>query len=146
MLFTADKDSTSLSLVGVDGFRLAESTLDLENPLKAPLKVVIPARTLSELIRLLGEQESVKMELKDKENEVLFDVNETLMYSRLLEGEFPNYKQILPTDFKVEAVVPLEDFIKAIQLSSSFAQERSDVIKLKLSPSDGRATISANTQ
>lgn len=135
-----------LSLVGVDGFRLSEKTVALDEKTEKDFRLVIPAKALAELARLASKNEAVKMWLLKEKNQVIFEVGEVILTSRLLEGEFPNYKQIIPSSFKTRADIPLEEFKKAVQISSIFAEGSANVLKLKLSPAKGQVTVSANTQ
>jgi DNA polymerase-3 subunit beta len=114
------------SLVGLDGFRLSKRTLKLEKGSKDDLKVVIPARSLVELAKIIGDISSEKdnvnvFYLKDK-NQIIFKVNEVVFSTRLLEGEFPDYRNIIPSEVQSTFMVNKEQFLDAIKIASIFAR------------------------
>lgn len=115
-----------LSLVGVDGFRLARKILKLTKANEDDLKLVVPAKALQELCRIIMDSASSEdtlniFWLKEK-SQIIFKVNEVIFSSRLLEGEFPDYKEIIPSDSQVEAVVAKPEFAAAIKIASIFAR------------------------
>jgi len=134
-----------LSLVGVDGFRLAERKLALSEDLAKELSMVIPSRTLAEVARLAAHQEEpVRVILLSEENQVLFELQGSRITSRLLEGKFPDYKKIIPPSFTTKAKLLTEDFLKAVRLASIFARDSASIVRIKLEPSQP-LTLSANT-
>ncbi len=134
-----------LSLVGVDGFRLAEKKIELEEDLAEDFSMVIPSRTLAEVGRLAGHQkEPVKVVLLSEENQVLFELEGSRVSSRLLEGQFPDYKKIIPPSFSTQAKLDTEEFLKAVRLAAVFARDSASIVKLHLGE-EGPLTLSANT-
>jgi len=134
-----------LTLVGVDGFRLSERKLKLTAKADKHTHVVIPARSLSEIGRLISSEESLKVFLDDGENQIIFRTEKFEISSRLIEGVFPDYRKIIPASFISRAVVPAEEFRKSVKLASLFARNSSNVIKVTLSPSESIITLGANT-
>ena len=134
-----------LSLVGVDGFRLAERKLGLAEDLAKELSIVIPSRTLAEVARLAAHQENpVRVVLLPDENQVLFELEGSRVTSRLLEGQFPDYKKIIPPTFSSKAKLLTEDFLKAVRLAAIFARDSASIVRLKLESSQP-LTLFANT-
>lgn len=135
----------NLSLVGVDGFRLAERKLNLSKDLAKDLSMVIPSRTLAEVARLAAHQENpVRVVLLPEENQILFELEDSRITSRLLEGQFPDYEKIIPPSFNTQAKLLTEDFLKAVRLASIFARDSASIVRLRLD-SAGPLVLSANT-
>lgn len=139
-------EADELRLVGVDGFRLAEKRLTLGEPLGESVSLVIPAKALSEVVRLGGStEEPLTATLLAEENQTLFSLNGSKVVCRLLEGQFPDYEKIIPASFSTQAEIPVEDFLKAVRLAAVFARDSASVVKLSLAP-DQPIVFSANTQ
>lgn len=136
-------DGHDLLLAATDSFRLAEKKMTLPSE-HAERKVVIPSRTVNELLRLLGSTESETISLAAAENQIAFVVGETYIVSRLIEGVFPNYSQIIPTSFKVQAKVKLSDLVSAVKMSSLFARDLANN-NIKLGVDKGGLTVSSAT-
>jgi len=135
----------AISLVGVDGFRLAERKIDLVDDLARDLSIVIPSRTLAEVARLAAHQENpVRVVLLPDENQVLFELEGSRIISRLLEGQFPDYKKIIPLSFNTRGKLLTEDFLKAVRLAAIFARDSASIVRLKLESSQP-LTLFANT-
>ncbi len=143
VLFDVTEDV--LTLVGVDGFRLSERKLKLTQKADKHIHVVIPARPLSEIGRLISGEGSLKVFLDDGENQIIFRTERFEISSRLIEGAFPDYRKIIPASFISRASVPAEEFRKSVKLASLFAKDSSNVIKITLSPSESLITLGANT-
>lgn len=121
-------DTTTLKLVATDSFRLAESIImggSFKNTFKESVKITIPLKTTQELLRILPDDGVIRVYL-DK-NQVLFETEALAVISRLIEGDFPNYKAIIPTETNTEVIVNREELINALKLTSSFASKTSDV-------------------
>ena len=134
-----------LTLVGLDGFRLAETVLRFEEDLPEA-NLVIPAKTLRELALILGKGENqVQVQHLQGENQILFKVGDVCFASRLLEGDFPEYKVIIPSGFTTQFKVLREDFLHAVQLASLFADGGAGIVRLEIFPQDGLISVFANT-
>ncbi|MFW6110152.1 MAG: DNA polymerase III subunit beta [Patescibacteria group bacterium] len=144
VLFCGSGDE--LTLVGVDGFRLAEKKLDLEQEIP-DLDVIVPARTLRELALLIGKiEEPVKVSQAEEDNQLVFQVEDVCFSSRLLEGEFPDYQEIIPDEYATRFVFSREEFLNSVSLSSIFSQVAANIVRLELSPDEDQTKILANTQ
>ena len=89
-----------LTLAATDSFRLAEKKIELKNEV-GEKKVIIPTRTINEVLRVASSSESDEIALAVTENQASFKIGETYIVSRLIEGAFPNYSQIVPATFKM---------------------------------------------
>lgn len=138
---------TGLTLAATDGFRLSKMELDDlsfgENLLNT---LVLPAKTLLELSKLLSEKtedKAGKMKIFFLDaGQVLFIVGEIKIYSRVISGNFPDFEKIIPTDSTIKVVTTAEELGKAVRLASIFARESANIVKLKLE--DSKLVISAN--
>ena len=123
-----------LKMVSTDSYRLAEKTL---NVLSASTKnasvksMIVPARTMSEIGRLIDESID-KVEIKVGENQVEFKLGPTIVVSRLVEGSFPDYEQIIPKEIKTKAELNTAEFASAIKMASFFARESANNVKFIL--------------
>ncbi|MCK5466408.1 DNA polymerase III subunit beta [Candidatus Parcubacteria bacterium] len=133
-------DQNKIILVATDSYRLAEKALTLkkENINKEALNlagdissVIIPKNAVQELIRDLDDNENL-LEVIISENQILFKFNNANMISRLLEGKYPDYKQIIPDKFETEAVVNVDEIANAIRVAGLFVSASSNNIRLKV--------------
>ena len=129
------------SLAAADGFRLAVHHGSLISKVESEIKVIIPARTLNELSRLLGHQEEpVDIMMTPAKGQVLFRVRggETVeVVSQLLQGAFPNYEQLIPERHDTRAILDLPALLRAVRTAAIFARDGSNIIRLELVPSNG---------
>lgn len=119
----------NLKLVATDSYRLAEKSLNLTEK-SADLSIIIPARTLQELNRIVLDD--TKIILSVAENQILFSFGDTVLISRLIDGIFPDYEQIIPKNSTTEAIVDKGTFSQAIKMASFFARESANNIKIKV--------------
>jgi DNA polymerase-3 subunit beta len=133
-------EGENLIMAATDSYRLAVKETSLSEPGPA-LDAIIPARALAELGRIaVGASE---LELGVQENQVLFASDGVLLTTRRIEGQFPNYRQLLPESFEYEVVMPREELLEVVRRVSVMAQRNSP---LRLGFSDGELTVSAQTQ
>ncbi|PKB73768.1 MAG: DNA polymerase III subunit beta, partial [SAR202 cluster bacterium Io17-Chloro-G7] len=129
------------SLAAADGFRLAVHHGALQSPVESEIKVIIPARTLNELNRLLGDQEEpVDIMTTPAKGQVMFRIRgaETVeVVSQLLQGAFPNYEQLIPERHDTRAILDLPALLRAVRTAAIFARDGSNIIRLELVPSNG---------
>lgn len=120
-----------LTLVATDSYRLAEKKISLEEKTEES-KIIVPARTMAEILRLASTSENIEsITLLAVENQVYFLLGEVLVVSRVIEGAFPNYRQIIPSSFKINVEVDHKDFLAAIKMASLFAKDAANNISLK---------------
>jgi DNA polymerase-3 subunit beta len=132
----------SLTLAAADGFRLAVRTVDL--PESGPeLTMIVPARTLTEVARLLSdaEDEHVAINTTPNGNQVYFAFGKTEITSRLIEGQFPDYQRIIPPDSKTRVKVSTTDFLRATRAAAVFARDNSNIVRLECSPAKENAEL-----
>ena len=130
-----------ISVVATDGRRMAVVHKKLPKKTLVDREVIIPTKTTQEVKRLLGEDGEVKVQFSD--NQVLFSLPGCFVISRLIEGEFPNYKKVIPEKTAKEVKVSREEFLFAARRASIFTDQDSMAIKLDIQKT--KMTISKNT-
>lgn len=123
-----------LNMVATDGYRLARKELNSEEQ----MQVVIPARALREAAKAAAEQEDsdLKISINKENNQVWIEMDNFSLFSRLLDGSYPNYEQIIPTSFVAEVQVSTKELIDAIKLTALFARDVGSVVKLSVGPKE----------
>ncbi len=145
-------DGNQLTLAAADGFRLAVYKLTLESPVSEKTEVIIPARTLSELDRLMGdEKEVVAIQVNSRKSQALFRLSNIELVSQLVQGNFPQYNQLIPQSYGSRAVVDVAQFLRAVKTASIFARDSSGIVRLMAVPSGselnpGKLIVSARAE
>lgn len=121
-------EGDNLTVVGVDGFRLAEKKLKMKGE---ELSVVIPARSLVEVARLVEGEVEV---LRSEDSQLIFRTPDFLVFAQALEGEFPDYEQIIPANFETKLSFSKQDLQKAVQLTSVFSDSGAGIIVFNFNP------------
>ena len=134
-------DGTTLTLAATDSYRLAEKKLTLTESV-AEKKIIVPARTMNEVMRIAAIDESGEILISPEENQIAFKIADTVIISRLIEGSFPPYQQIIPADFKITAKMPLNELLQAVKMSSLFAKDSANN-NVKISLDDKTLTVSS---
>ncbi|MFH1749767.1 MAG: DNA polymerase III subunit beta [bacterium] len=127
--FTENK----LKLVSTDSYRLAEQTVRLGSKLDLP-KVIVPAKTMQEVHRIISAYSNTKDKLKINisENQILFKFdNDAEVSSRLIEGAFPSYEQIIPASPSTIVLTNKKQFLSAIKGASLFSQNTANNVRVK---------------
>ena len=138
-LYTEGKN---LFLVATDSYRLAEKRLELAQDVEKPLSAIVPARTMQELTRLLGEADG-DVSLFLDENQVMFKVADIELVSRLIEGQFPNYRQIIPAKATSSFDIETSEFARIAKVASLFARESAGSVKLEIR-AEGEVSITSS--
>jgi DNA polymerase-3 subunit beta len=131
-----------LRMVATDSYRLSVKETTLESPLPAGFEVNVPARALQELARLVGQAGDETLSVSVRANQVLFTLGRTVLSSRLIDGQFPNYRQLLPDTFEHELRLAGGEFTEVVRRISLLAQKNAP---LRLSFTAGELTVSAQT-
>jgi DNA polymerase-3 subunit beta len=127
-------------MAATDSYRLAVKETPVEGTLPE-LEAIIPARALQELARIAGTSDEIQLGLQ--ENHVVFGAEGTWLTTRRIDGQFPNYRQLLPEQFEYELPLPREELLEVVRRVSLMAQRNSP---LRLRFADGDLTVSAVTQ
>jgi DNA polymerase-3 subunit beta len=143
-------DNDKVTFAASDGFRLAVRTAPLLEPVPAPLSVIIPARALAELGRVSGDQEDpVTINITPSKSQVLFHLDHIELVSQLIDGNFPDYTQIIPKKKETRTVVGTAELLKACKAANVFARESANIVKLTVEPggelAPGHITLQATS-
>lgn len=130
-----------LTLVATDGKRLAIAEKEGVAKSTKEIEVVIPIKTIHELMRNLSDEGEVSVVLS--ENQVMFDLKEAVIISRLIEGEFPDYQQVIPSGWDNKLVINREQFLLAIKRASLLSTLDHPEVKLELF--SGKVIVSKST-
>ena len=144
-------EESSLVMAAADGFRLAVYTGQLTEPVADALKVIVPARTMQEIQRLASEQSApIQVTLSPEKGQVMFKLEHVEVVSQLLQGNFPNYDQLIPERYETRAVMELDDLKRATQSAAVFARDGSNIVRLEMMPQEsgegGQLKVSARSE
>jgi DNA polymerase III subunit beta len=129
-----------LVMAATDSYRLAVKETPLESDAPA-LEAIVPARALVELGRIAQDGDVIQLGLQ--ENHVLFGTADAWLTTRRIDGQFPDYRQLIPEEFEHELALPRDDFLDVVRRVAVMAQRNSP---LRLRFAEGELTVSAQTQ
>jgi DNA polymerase-3 subunit beta len=126
-------EGSKITLAAADGFRLAVREGELLAPGPDKLEAIVPAKALRELARIVGDSsEPVKISITPTQSQLVAEVGETEFLSSLIEGNFPDFRQIVPREFSVRVEVDRDQLVGAVRRASYFARDNNDVIRLAI--------------
>jgi len=140
-----DFNGQKLTIAGTDSYRLAEKKLSLQaTPATEERKAIIPLRTLQELHRiLLTDEAGEQVEIFLDDNQILFKYGEIELISRLVEGQYPDYQQIIPSDQKTKAIIKTSEFLRVVKSASLFCKPGINDVKLTFLPASSEVVVSS---
>lgn len=141
ILFDLKKDV--FKLVATDSYRLAEKMVALIEPVEFDLQAIVPARTVSELGKIINKSSAELVEITVSKNQILFVADDTRMVSRLIEGKFPDYEKIIPRTSKTRIDVKTDELSLVVRRVALFARENNNNIKCSVT-NDGKLTVSTD--
>ncbi|MCP4535691.1 MAG: DNA polymerase III subunit beta [Chloroflexi bacterium] len=128
-------ENDQLTLAAADGFRLSVRTIPLPQPVADPFSIIIPARALTELGRISGEQKDpIIITVTPTRNQVLFQLTNIVLVSQLIDGNFPDYRQIIPSGTTTHTVVDTAAFLKACKTALIFARDAAHITRVHVKP------------
>jgi DNA polymerase-3 subunit beta len=139
-IFASFRDG-KLTLVATDGRRLAMVDSDLEFPASHETDVIIPTKAVNELQRLLGDSGEVVVKLS--ESQISFSVGDSLLCSKLIEGNYPNYRQVIPGDSNERVIFSREGLLETVRRVSLLSSDKSNSVKLVFG--ENRVEVTANS-
>ncbi|MGE0060247.1 MAG: DNA polymerase III subunit beta [Dehalococcoidia bacterium] len=144
-------DGADLTLAASDGFRLSVYRLPLASPVDESAEIVVPARALSELNRLLADEEDdISLRTNAAKTQVLFRLKNVEMIAQLIQGTFPNFSQLIPPSHSSRAIVEVNEFLRETRIASVFARDGSGIVRLIVTPGEGitpgKVSISARAE
>jgi len=137
-----------IKMVATDSFRLAEKSLSVDYPLEKEYSFIIPQKTGYELLQILSDKKG-KLKIYFGPDQIMFEIPmvnvqhpQTRLVSRLIEGEYPNYQEVIPQKYETQAILSKEEFLNQIRVASLFSGKINDV-KIKADPKTETIEISA---
>jgi len=128
-----------LKVVATDSYRLAEKKLELKDK-QGDMSVIVPSKTIMELGRIISKYDE-EVTMRISKNQILFELSNISLVSRLIEGNFPPYEQIIPNELKTKVKIMKEELIQTVKRVSLFSQENASNIKVSIG--QGKLTIVA---
>ena len=140
-------EGEQLTLAAADNYRIAVKTIPILDPVD-DTSVVVPARALNELARVLTDSDdTVEVVIAQSRNQVVFHLEGVDLVSRLIDGQFPNYQQVLPKAWTTRAVLDREELLRAVRPAALIAHESANIVKLQVGAgAEGGITVSANAE
>ncbi|MBU0647314.1 DNA polymerase III subunit beta [Patescibacteria group bacterium] len=145
-------NSNSLVLAATDSYRLAEKKIEIKANNEEEKKIIVPVKTLQELIRILSGVQTNLVEEDDDElrfyvsdNQILFTYKSTELISRLIEGQYPDYQQIFPTTSKTQVIISRTELIRATKLASLFSKTGINDINLDFPKEKNQLVVSSTS-
>lgn len=144
-----DFEESVLKFVATDSFRLAEKTLkddEFQSILKENKNIIIPLKTAQEVLRISQENlENISPQVKifSDPNQILFSFGSARLVSRLIEGNYPKYANIIPKEFSTQIIIPKKELIEAVKISGLFSGKIND-IRFKINPQKKEVIIEAH--
>ncbi len=140
-----------LRLAATDAFRLSVRSAEIPVHVDTPKEVIVPARALNELARVISDSDSfVLISMPEDRNQIIFQLENVVIVSQLIEGSFPDFTAIIPKSARTRSVMGTADFLKACKTADIFARESSHTARMTIKPGnelmDGYATIAATSQ
>jgi DNA polymerase III subunit beta len=130
-----------LIMAATDSYRLSVKETELEAEGAPELEAIVPARALGELARIAADADELRVGVQ--ENHVVFSAGGVWLTTRRIDGQFPNYKQLIPETFEHQVALPREEFLEVVRRTSVMAQRNSPI---RLRFAEGEVTVSAQTQ
>lgn len=138
-----DKDKNTIILVATDGVRLSLQKNAFKTNKELDKPIIIPARVVRELFTIKEDEPLVKIYISERNNQIIFIQGETILVSRLISAEYPDYQKIIPQAFETKVEVGREELLNAIKICSVFARETANIIKLTIKKD--KIIVSANS-
>jgi DNA polymerase III subunit beta len=137
-----EKEGENLVLVATDSYRLARKTVRGAAFSKEEFSIIVPAKTMLELHRIIDDSQS-KVECSVSENQILFTFDDVELISRLIEGQYPDYKQVIAIEEHAEITVNPKEFLEAVKITSLFSKSGANDIKVEFDPAGKELILSA---
>jgi DNA polymerase-3 subunit beta len=135
-------EGTTLTMVATDSYRLSVKHTELEQALPHPIEANVPARALRELARIVAQEGPDDVSISLARNQAVFQAGSVVLLSRLIEGQFPSWRQLVPESFEHEVRLPREELLEVARRISQLAQRNAP---LRFAFAEGELTIAAET-
>lgn len=138
-------ESTNIRLVATDTHRLAYIISEITNPNESKFSGIIPSKTLSEIYRLLKDEDEV-VTISYSSNQVVFQFGSIYLISRLIEGQFPNYKQVIPQTCETKVYLSVKEFLDAVERASVLSRDKSGANIIRINVESNELRIDQTTE
>lgn len=144
-------EDRQLTLAAADGFRLAVHKLPLDQDVAEKVEVIIPARALREIERLIADEEDpIEMAFNAGRSQVIFRMKTVELVATLIQGTFPNYSQLIPQSYATKAVIDMRGFLQETRIAAIFARDGAGIVRLQMEPGEdsvpGKMVVSARAE
>lgn len=140
------KAGDTLTLIATDGYRLSFRKTTVPKT-TGDFSLLVPAKTLFEVVRLLSEEkvqdEKLKVFYKEGQNQIGFESQGIRLVSRIIEGQFPDWERIVPKEFQIRCTLDKDELLQAVKIASVFARDAGNIVKMTIGGSS--LTIRANS-
>ena len=138
-------EGDTLLMAAADPYRLSVRHGPLLAKVAEKIEIIVPAKSLFEVERILSDSDDpVDVYVTPNKSQVIFHTEETDLVSRVIEGQFPNYKQVIPTSSQTTVIVQRDELLKATRLASYFARDAANIVRFQIDPqSDTPLVVSA---
>ena len=134
-------DGENITMAATDGFRISIREDAITNPVSQPIEAIIPARALVELARIIASgEETLIMTFPPERGQVIFHMDNLELASQLIDGNFPDYRAIIPQNFKTHTLLSTNGLLKACKQAEIIAREGTNVARLNIIPETDEAT------
>jgi DNA polymerase-3 subunit beta len=128
-------DGNTLTMAAADGYRLAVRTAEIDTTFSEAKNMVIPARSLSEVARLIGDDDqNIYITLPGERDLVMFQTEYTEISSQLLEGRFPDFSAIIPRSYSTSTLIERSDLLRAAKRAEIFARDNANSARIEIKP------------
>jgi len=143
-----DVADNGITLAATDGFRISVRKESLSSPVAQDISIIIPARAMNELARIFSDvDKAVRMIVPSGRGQVIFRLKDAELVSQLIDGNFPDYKAIIPKSAKTKTIISTPAFLKACKQAEVIAREGNNIIRLDILPGeDGPGKVEINSQ
>lgn len=128
-----------LTMAATDGFRLSVRSVDLGQDTGEPVQVIIPARALQEVSRIIGllptdGEPTVSVTVIEERNQVLFTMPDVALVTQLIDANFPNYEAIIPKTHATRTIVDTQPLLRALKLATLFSRDSNNMVRFQITP------------
>lgn len=139
-IYTCFQDG-KLTLVATDGRRLALYEDELEFPESQQINVILPCKAVTEIHRLLGDEGEVHVSITN--TQAAFEFGDTLLVTKLTDGNYPNYRQVIPSRYNERIELPTDEFLEIVRRVSLLSSEKTNTVRFQFS--EGKLTVLSST-
>ena len=135
-------DSSNMRMVSTDGYRLSKRGCKLPSSPPIETNIIVPAKALSEVSRVIAADPDGEVEITLRGDQVSFTYKDTYLVSRLIQGQFPDYKQVIPKGSEIKVGLNCKSFLQSVERAAVIASSSANIIRLEVK--GGKINVIAN--